>query len=83
MQCCLPTFSPNPHLEKEASQHLPYWKLTESDSSGLVMDPSFSQIHPDLVKTNIQQQLTQGLQQEKQRAGRARLRLRSPVSQGS
>lgn len=46
MQCCLPTFSANPHLEKEASQHIPDWKLTESNSSGLIVDPSFSQIHP-------------------------------------
>lgn len=46
MQCCLPTFSTNPHLEKEASQHIPDWKLTESNSSGLIVDPSCSQIHP-------------------------------------
>lgn len=46
MECCLPTFSPNPHLEKEAFQHLPDWKLTESNTSGLMVDPNFSQIHP-------------------------------------
>jgi len=46
MECCLPTFSPNPHLEKEPSQHLPDRKLTESNSPGLMVDPSFFQIHP-------------------------------------
>lgn len=46
MEYCLPTFSPNPHLEKEASQHLPDWKLTESNSSALMLDPRFSEIHP-------------------------------------
>lgn len=46
MVCCLRMFSLNPHLEEEASQHLPNWKLTESNPSGLMVDPSFSQIHP-------------------------------------
>lgn len=39
-------FSPNPDLEKEASQRLPDWKLTESNSPALMLDPRFSEIHP-------------------------------------
>lgn len=46
MERCLPTFSPNPHLEKEVFQHLPDQKLTKSNSSGLMVDPNFFQIHP-------------------------------------